>query len=52
MCAATVAVVAAVASSWDGVVLLIVIDIVLLATLVAEHMRIEQSQSRSAVEVE
>ncbi len=32
------------AESWDGVTLLIVIDIVLFATLFAEHLRVERTQ--------
>lgn len=39
---AVIAVVLAVGGSWDGVVLLIVVDVVLAAMLVSEHLRIER----------
>ena len=39
--AVAVAIVAVIASSWDGLVFLIIVDVVLVATMVAEHLRIE-----------
>ena len=42
MCAIVVAAVLGLAESWDGVTLLIVIDLVLVAVLAAEHVRVER----------